>query len=185
LAISHFLRRKDPSERKHIIHISSIAAQVGVLGVPLYIAAKHAISGFVRSLALLDESLGIRVTAVAPGVVKTPLWTEHPEKLKIVNPNTDQWVTADEVAEVMLAIIQQDKVSEDIGNQDEATQTIGIHGGSVLEVSKKVRPVTEINDPGPSGRPGNTVSNMHVLDQEVYDLLKEKDWGKGTASRAG
>lgn len=34
------------------------------------------------SLALLEAKLRSRVAAVAPGVVNTPLWTEHAEKMK-------------------------------------------------------------------------------------------------------
>jgi 3-hydroxybutyrate dehydrogenase len=41
-----------------------------------YVASKHGISGFVRCLAPLESKLGIRVTAVAPGLTQTPLWTE-------------------------------------------------------------------------------------------------------------
>lgn len=111
LAVSHFLRHRDSKKPKHIVHISSIAGQNASFAAPIYSATKHGISGFVRSMAKLDELFGIRVTAVAPGVIKTPLWTDHPEKLKMID-SADTWVTADEVAEVMLALVQQDKVSE-------------------------------------------------------------------------
>ena len=62
-------------------------------------------------MAYLDQLFGIRVTAVAPGVIKTPLWTDHPEKLKMVDEGADAWVTPEEVAQVMLALVQQEKVS--------------------------------------------------------------------------
>jgi 3-hydroxybutyrate dehydrogenase len=75
LAIRHFLEQK---KRGSIVHISSIAGQDASLPTPMYIASKWGISGFVRSLAPLERGLGIRVTAVAPGVVKTPLWVESP-----------------------------------------------------------------------------------------------------------
>ena len=50
LAISHFLKHNIPGV---VVHISSIAAQRPHLPCPIYVAAKHAISGFVRSLAQL------------------------------------------------------------------------------------------------------------------------------------
>lgn len=69
LAISRWLNsekeRVSPSNPKRLVHISSIAGQVPSFTTPMYIASKHAISGFVRSLADLDK-VGIRVNGVAP-----------------------------------------------------------------------------------------------------------------------
>lgn len=86
LAISHFLSHSPPSptQPKCVIHISSIAGQTAPFLNPIYNATKHGINGFVRSLALLEERKGIRVAAVAPGVIKTLLWTDHPEKMRMV-----------------------------------------------------------------------------------------------------
>ena len=86
LAIDYFKRLHKSPLTGAIVHISSIAAQMPLLPVPLYSASKHAISAFVRSLAPL-ESVGIRVNAVAPGIVKTPLWTD--EKLAWVDDSVE------------------------------------------------------------------------------------------------
>jgi len=40
---------------------------------PIYTLTKHAVSGFVRSVAPQLEARGIRINAVAPGFVETPL----------------------------------------------------------------------------------------------------------------
>ncbi|PWY96399.1 hypothetical protein BO94DRAFT_552036 [Aspergillus sclerotioniger CBS 115572] len=169
LAIAHFLRHETNQRRKHIIHISSIAGQGPNFCAPIYVATKHGINGLVRSLAKLDREYGIRVTAVAPGVIKTPLWTDHPEKLKIVDEKADEWVTSDEVAQVMLALIQQDKVSGIIGDQEgQHGHQFPVRGGTILEVSKTVRPVEAFNDPGPGNRPGNTVSDDGALIEETF-----------------
>ncbi|XP_044721300.1 short chain dehydrogenase domain-containing protein [Hirsutella rhossiliensis] len=123
MAISHWLYPKSmpnskfpivakttPSNPKRIIHIASVAAQVPVFRAPLYAASKFAISGFVRSLGGLD-TYGVRVNAVAPGFVRTPLWTENPDKLANIDENRDVWVTPLEVAEAMLSCIEsEDKV---------------------------------------------------------------------------
>ena len=87
LAIAEFLKPSDgsagaSSSPKRVVHIASVASQIAALPVPLYIASKHAIDGFVRSLADLD-ALGIRVNGVQPGIVKTPLWLDHPEKMEM------------------------------------------------------------------------------------------------------
>ncbi|KAL8958037.1 MAG: hypothetical protein Q9193_004832, partial [Seirophora villosa] len=75
LAIAHFLSSREPPSSLaashvptcNIIHISSIAAQTSPLLAPLYNASKHGLSGFVRTLAPLDNPTHrIRVTAVAP-----------------------------------------------------------------------------------------------------------------------
>ena len=60
-----------------MILISSIAAQLPILPIPLYAASKAAISSFARSMAELEPKYGIRVNAVAPGLVKTPIWNEE------------------------------------------------------------------------------------------------------------
>ncbi|OOF94769.1 hypothetical protein ASPCADRAFT_208439 [Aspergillus carbonarius ITEM 5010] len=178
LAIAHFLRHGTNKRRKHIVHISSIAGQNPNFCAPIYVATKHGINGLVRSLAELDRKYGIRVTAVAPGVIKTPLWTDHPEKLKIVDEKADKWVTSDEVAQVMLALIQQDKVSGIIGDQEgQHGPQFPVRGGTILEVSKTVRPVEVFNDPGPGNRPGNTVSDDGVLIEETFSLLSQQGWG--------
>ncbi|KAL8874592.1 MAG: hypothetical protein Q9174_000119, partial [Haloplaca sp. 1 TL-2023] len=126
LAIAHFLSRRrsssspsassstshqPPTVTNHVIHISSIAGQVTPLLAPLYNASKHAVSGFVRTMAPLDHHHGIRVTAVAPGVIDTPLWRDNPEKLRLVDesPGGDEWVTAEDVAEVMGDLVGVDE----------------------------------------------------------------------------
>jgi NAD(P)-dependent dehydrogenase (short-subunit alcohol dehydrogenase family) len=50
-----------------ILITSSIAGFQGNFSAALYCATKHAIVGFVRSLADLDRLEGIKVVAVAPG----------------------------------------------------------------------------------------------------------------------
>ncbi|OAL47736.1 NAD-dependent 15-hydroxyprostaglandin dehydrogenase [Pyrenochaeta sp. DS3sAY3a] len=177
LAIFHFthaLPAAGPANRKSIILISSTAGQKTPLAAPIYCATKHAINGFVRCLAPLQERVGIRVAAVAPGVVKTPLWTEHAEKSQAIEEGKDQWVTPELVAEVMMALVSRDEIPQ--SSQDAATEAspvmVPIVGGSVLEVTAgHVRNVSAVNDPGPAGRAGSTVSNMQALENRVWEAL--------------
>lgn len=169
LAISRWLNptptskagKSSPSNPKRIVHISSIAGQCPSFGVPMYIASKHAINGFIRSLAALEPAIGVRVNGVAPGVIRTPLWTEHAEKLVMVDEAQDVWVEPEEVAEAMLRCV----VEPEIG------------GGYVMEVLKgATRHVDWRMDPGPQGE-GATVANRGRADEEVLEWLAEEGWG--------
>ncbi|GGA81501.1 SDR family NAD(P)-dependent oxidoreductase [Puia dinghuensis] len=55
----------------HIINIASIAGFAGVIGWSVYAAAKQAVIGLSDVLAQDVRSLGIHVTAVAPGAFRT------------------------------------------------------------------------------------------------------------------
>lgn len=152
LAISHFLNPPSGVEKvgltnpKRVVIISSIAGQNSNLITPIYVAAKHAMHGFIRSLEALEGQLGIRVNGVAPGVIKTPLWfgtfipnsstaqehcyseadwqfcmTEHPEKMKFLDETKDEWATPEEVAEGMVRCLEDPELG----------------GGKILEVGAK------------------------------------------------
>jgi NAD(P)-dependent dehydrogenase (short-subunit alcohol dehydrogenase family) len=56
-----------------IIHISSMAAQYGIPQVISYTAAKTAVEGMTRAMAVDLGPLGIRVNCVAPGFIETPM----------------------------------------------------------------------------------------------------------------
>lgn len=171
MAISHFLNppadsgvaKASPANPKRVVLISSIAAQNANLVTPLYVASKHAISGFVRSLAALEPKFGIRVNGVAPGIIKTPLWTEHPEKLVFLDEQKDAWATPEEVADAMRRCLED----ADVG------------GGKIVEVGAgQTRFVEALMDPGPSGR-GHTVSKGLQAYEQVYGWVGEEGWGVG------
>ncbi|KAM5435821.1 hypothetical protein MferCBS31731_006078 [Microsporum ferrugineum] len=179
LAVSKFASAKGP---KSIVHTSSVAGQLSTFSAPIYAASKHAINGFVRSLSKLDK-IGIRVTAVAPGLIKTPLWTDNPDKLRMVDESNSEWVTPEQVATVMLALVQQDEISESsLGIPTEGDAPIKIKGGTIVEVSKSVRRVAMFNDPGPLGRPGNAVGDLTQVDDGFLAAVQSGSWGKPASS---
>lgn len=56
-----------------IVNISSILGAVGFAGAGAYVAAKHALLGLTKTAALDHAADGIRVNAVGPGFIHTPL----------------------------------------------------------------------------------------------------------------
>lgn len=58
-----------------VVSIASVTGQVGVAGMSVYGAAKAAIVGWTRCLAVEWAGAGIRVNALAPGLVETPMFS--------------------------------------------------------------------------------------------------------------
>jgi NAD(P)-dependent dehydrogenase (short-subunit alcohol dehydrogenase family) len=56
-----------------IVNISSMAAQYGIPKVIAYTAAKSAIEGMTKAMAVELSPLGIRINCVAPGFIKTAM----------------------------------------------------------------------------------------------------------------
>jgi glucose 1-dehydrogenase len=61
-----------------IVNISSIHGHAALPGHALYAATKGAIDSFTRALAIDLAPVGIRVNAVAPGVIEVPRYRQRP-----------------------------------------------------------------------------------------------------------
>ncbi len=63
-----------------IVNIASILGQVGFANSSGYVAAKHGVVGLTRASALEYATQGIRVNAVGPGFINTPLLGALPKE---------------------------------------------------------------------------------------------------------
>jgi NAD(P)-dependent dehydrogenase (short-subunit alcohol dehydrogenase family) len=66
-----------------IVNTASVAGLVGAGGLSAYVASKHAVVGMTRVAAIEYAKEGIRVNAVCPGVIDTPMV----DRLSLAMPN--------------------------------------------------------------------------------------------------
>ncbi len=88
-----------------IVNCSSIAGLVGFQGIPAYVASKHAVVGLTKATALEYARSNIRVNAICPGVIDTPMITRftHGEaqaaRMLLNNEPVGRMGTSEEIAE--------------------------------------------------------------------------------------
>ena len=64
-----------------IVNMSSILGSVGLPTACAYTAAKHGVVGMTKVAAMEYARMGIRINAVGPGWIDTPLLAEHPQEV--------------------------------------------------------------------------------------------------------
>lgn len=112
-----------------IVNNSSVGGLVGFPGAAIYAASKHAVLGLTKSVALEYAAQGIRVNAVSPGGVETPMFdrftggqgTEGHKRVTGMHP-LGRTAQPEEIAEAVLWLCS-DKASFVTG------QTLTVDGG--------------------------------------------------------
>ena len=56
-----------------VVNISSVAGVIGMPNAPVYVASKHAVIGLTKSVALEFAKQNVRVNAVLPAAIETPM----------------------------------------------------------------------------------------------------------------
>lgn len=64
-----------------IVNLSSLSGKVGLAGQTNYSAAKAGIVGLTKAAAKEVARFGVRVNAIQPGLIRTPMTTAMPEKV--------------------------------------------------------------------------------------------------------
>ncbi|MEW2603465.1 MULTISPECIES: SDR family NAD(P)-dependent oxidoreductase [Streptomyces] len=96
-----------------VVNISSILGTNGFAGSPAYAAAKHGVVGLTKSAALEYAAQNVRINAVGPGFIDTPLLrdTDGPARDHLVSLHpAGRLGTSEEVAE-LTAFLLSDRAS--------------------------------------------------------------------------
>jgi NAD(P)-dependent dehydrogenase (short-subunit alcohol dehydrogenase family) len=89
-----------------VVNVSSVAGLMGVPGRVAYTASKHAVIGLTKALAAEFGPDNVRVNAVCPGVIETPLTESYFGDEQIVRGlrsvhTLGRWGTPEEIASVI------------------------------------------------------------------------------------
>jgi len=129
LSLKHELRVMTAQGSGSIVNVSSVLGKIGMAGVSVYAASKHAVEGLTKSAALEGAASGVRVNAVAPGPVETDMLNRFTgsEEAKAGFASTlplKRIGTVEEIAQTIV-FIASDKASFITG------QSIAIDGGKL------------------------------------------------------
>ena len=129
--MKHELKHMLPKGRGVIVNTSAMADTVGSPGMQFYVASKHAVLGLTKSVALEVIRQGVRINAVAPGPVLTPMLMEHrkrnPEFHRIAEEAHPfgRYANPREIADAIL-YLASDRSSYMVG------QSIRVDGGATV-----------------------------------------------------
>ncbi|MBP3039970.1 glucose 1-dehydrogenase [Bacillaceae bacterium Marseille-Q3522] len=83
-----------------IVNIASIAGLVAQMGGAAYTASKHGVIGYTKHLAAVYSHKGIKINAICPGTIRTPMTAEMLKTRPTDKIPLDRFGEAKEVAEL-------------------------------------------------------------------------------------
>ncbi|GGA35657.1 SDR family NAD(P)-dependent oxidoreductase [Paenibacillus physcomitrellae] len=98
----------------HIVNIASIAGKLGTAKSSAYSASKHAVLGFTNALRQELRGTGVTLSAVNPGPIDTPFFTEaDPDGSYVKNVG---WfmMKPEKVAKAVVQVIERKKTEVDL-----------------------------------------------------------------------
>ena len=139
LLIAALVPTMTTNSRGSIINLSSVSGVVGTPNRAAYAASKGAIDAATRSLAIELGPHGIRVNAVAPGVVDTALWEQNkavPGVVETIEQQTPlrRWATGEDIADVIVFLASDAArfvTGETISADGGMARTLNLYGGPV------------------------------------------------------
>jgi len=95
-----------------IVNNASIAGMIAERGISAYVAAKHAVVGLTKAAAVEYADRGIRINALAPGLVETPMtkdWFDDPimRSFFLANSPIGRFAQPEEVASMVLFLCSE------------------------------------------------------------------------------
>jgi 3-oxoacyl-[acyl-carrier protein] reductase len=105
------LKLMNRQESGSIINISSTAALSGLADAPHYSAAKAGVLGFTKAVAREVGSRNIRVNALCPGFIDTPMTAQISPEVKkdlLTRIPLGRWGTPDDIAATALFLASDD-----------------------------------------------------------------------------
>ncbi len=116
-----------------VIHMSSVAGSTSLAESPTYSASKAAIDSLTKSQAMTFGRRGVRVNAVAPGLIITEMWAKGRERPGLADAlerhiALGRWGQPDDIASVVVFLASDDA-------RYVTGQTIAVDGGFINMLS--------------------------------------------------
>jgi NAD(P)-dependent dehydrogenase (short-subunit alcohol dehydrogenase family) len=87
LGVRELFRRHTDGSKAAIVNIASVNAIIAVPGQAHYVASKGGVAALTKAAAIEGAPMGIRVNAIAPGPIRTPMTEE-----RLVDPAQVEWL---------------------------------------------------------------------------------------------